>query len=141
MLSPALYPQAIINLLTLRFSNRIFEPILNNNHVQSVEINWKEDIGTGGRGGYFDGFGIIRDIMQNHMYVCTLLQCTLLQCGSFRVNSFVALFRVKSFVSCARMVQVLFKGRYQPGTTTCDNMWYQIRILFYVLKSEISFGK
>ena len=32
-----------------------------------VEITFKEDLGTGGRGGYFDGFGIIRDIMQNHL--------------------------------------------------------------------------
>ena len=32
-----------------------------------MEITFKEDLGTGGRGGYFDGFGIIRDIMQNHL--------------------------------------------------------------------------
>ena len=35
--------------------------------VEAVEITFKEDIGTQGRGGYFDGFGIIRDIMQNHL--------------------------------------------------------------------------
>jgi len=35
--------------------------------IESVQITFKEDLGTGGRGGYFDGFGIIRDIMQNHL--------------------------------------------------------------------------
>ena len=33
----------------------------------SLTLTFKEDLGTGGRGGYFDGFGIIRDIIQNHL--------------------------------------------------------------------------
>ena len=32
-----------------------------------MQLTFKEDLGTGGRGGYFDGFGIIRDIIQNHL--------------------------------------------------------------------------
>lgn len=54
-------------MLTLRFSNAWLEPLLNNNFVQSVMLTFKEDIGTEGRGGYFDSSGIIRDIMQNHL--------------------------------------------------------------------------
>lgn len=42
------------NLLVLRFSNTMFEPIWNNNYVQSVTFTFKEDFGTEGRGGYFD---------------------------------------------------------------------------------------
>merc|ERR1719261_95239 len=45
--------EVVLNLLTLRFANQIFEPIWNNQHIESVEIIWKEDLGTGGRGGYF----------------------------------------------------------------------------------------
>jgi glucose-6-phosphate 1-dehydrogenase len=59
--------EVVLNILTLRFANRIFEPIWNNQHIASVQIVFKEDLGTGGRGGYFDKFGIIRDIMQNHL--------------------------------------------------------------------------
>jgi glucose-6-phosphate 1-dehydrogenase len=59
--------EVVLNLMTLRFANQIFEPIWNSQHIESVEITFKEDLGTGGRGGYFDGFGIIRDIMQNHL--------------------------------------------------------------------------
>jgi glucose-6-phosphate 1-dehydrogenase len=59
--------EVVLNILTLRFANRIFEPIWNNQHIASVQIIFKEDLGTGGRGGYFDTFGIIRDIMQNHL--------------------------------------------------------------------------
>eukprot|EP00898_Chlorokybus_atmophyticus_P007873 jgi/Chlat1/8087/Chrsp75S07585 len=57
----------VLNLTTLRFCNTIFEPVWDRRHVASVQLTFKEDIGTGGRGGYFDQFGIIRDIMQNHL--------------------------------------------------------------------------
>lgn len=36
-------------------------------YIESVQLTFKEDLGTGGRGGYFDSFGIIRDIIQNHL--------------------------------------------------------------------------
>ena len=41
-----------------------FESIWNSEHIESIHVSWKEDIGTGGRGGYFDKFGIIRDIIR-----------------------------------------------------------------------------
>ena len=53
--------------MTMRYSNAIFEPIWNRNHISNVQITFKEDFGTKGRGGYFDDFGIIRDIIQNHL--------------------------------------------------------------------------
>jgi len=59
--------EAIQNLLVLRFANRIFAPIWDNDHISSVEISWGEDIGVGDRGGYFDRYGIVRDVMQNHL--------------------------------------------------------------------------
>ncbi|CAM9437979.1 unnamed protein product [Ectocarpus sp. 4 AP-2014] len=62
------------NLLVLRFSNTMFEPIWNRNSVQSVTFTFKENFGTEGRGGYFDRYGIIRDVIQNHlMQVFTLI--------------------------------------------------------------------
>jgi glucose-6-phosphate 1-dehydrogenase len=59
--------EVIQNILSLRFANQLFENSWDRHHIESVQIIFKEDIGTGGRGGYFDGFGIIRDIMQNHL--------------------------------------------------------------------------
>jgi len=59
--------EMVQNLVILRFSNAIFEPLWNRNHIQSVTITFKEDFGTKGRGGYFDGYGIIRDVIQNHL--------------------------------------------------------------------------
>ena len=51
----------------LRFGNRIFGPTWNRESISCVVITFKENIGTQGRGGYFDNFGIIRDVMQNHL--------------------------------------------------------------------------
>jgi len=59
--------EVIQNLLVLRFGNLIFEPIWNRSYIKQVRIAWKEDIGVGDRGGYFDAYGIIRDVVQNHL--------------------------------------------------------------------------
>lgn len=59
--------EVIQNLLTLRFANLILEPTWNRNYVDSVEIMFSEEIGLEGRAGYFDHFGIIRDVIQNHL--------------------------------------------------------------------------
>merc|ERR1719251_455420 len=57
--------EMVQNLMTLRFGNRIFSPTWNRDNIASVVISFKEPFGTQGRGGYFDEFGIIRDVMQN----------------------------------------------------------------------------
>lgn len=59
--------EIVQDLMVLRFANEIFEPLWNREHVAHVQISWKEDIGIGERGGYFDEFGIIRDVLQNHL--------------------------------------------------------------------------
>ena len=59
--------EVLQNLLVLRFANRIFEPLWNRTYVRDVHIVWKEDLGVGTRAGYFDDYGIVRDVMQNHL--------------------------------------------------------------------------
>jgi glucose-6-phosphate 1-dehydrogenase len=66
--------EMVQNLTVLRFSNIWFERIWNTENIQCVMLTFKEPFGTEGRGGYFDQFGIIRDILQNHLLqVLTLL--------------------------------------------------------------------
>lgn len=59
--------EMVQNLMVLRFANRIFGPIWNRDNIACVILTFKEPFGTEGRGGYFDEFGIIRDVMQNHL--------------------------------------------------------------------------
>ncbi|XP_011493976.1 PREDICTED: glucose-6-phosphate 1-dehydrogenase-like [Ceratosolen solmsi marchali] len=55
------------NLLALRFANKIFEPTWNHKHIAAVKIDFKENFGVEGRGAYFDKYGMIRDVVQNHL--------------------------------------------------------------------------
>jgi hypothetical protein len=68
-------------LQVLRFTNAWLEPLWNRDKISNVVITFKEDIGTQGRGGYFDGYGIIRDVMQNHLLQVSAhtLECPNLQ--------------------------------------------------------------
>ncbi|KAL1531586.1 Glucose-6-phosphate 1-dehydrogenase, cytoplasmic isoform [Salvia divinorum] len=59
--------ELVQNLLVLRFANRLFLPLWNRDNIANVQIVFREDFGTDGRGGYFDQYGIIRDIIQNHL--------------------------------------------------------------------------
>ncbi|MBX3176968.1 MAG: glucose-6-phosphate dehydrogenase [Candidatus Hydrogenedentes bacterium] len=59
--------EVIQNLLVLRFANLIFDPIWNRTHIKNVRITWTENLSLEGRAGYFDQYGIIRDVMQNHL--------------------------------------------------------------------------
>ena len=56
--------ELIENLTVLRFSNLVFQPLWNRQFIRNVQIIFSENFGTEGRGGYFDNYGIIRDIMQ-----------------------------------------------------------------------------
>lgn len=59
--------EVIQNLMVLRFANLIFEPLWNRKYIESVHIDWREKDGIDGRGGYFDEYGIVRDVIQNHL--------------------------------------------------------------------------
>lgn len=57
--------EMVKNILVLRFANIALSAAWDKNSISSVQITFKEQFGTEGRGGYFDEFGIIRDILQN----------------------------------------------------------------------------
>ncbi|MGH3714312.1 MAG: glucose-6-phosphate dehydrogenase [Micromonosporaceae bacterium] len=59
--------ETIQNLLALRFANTLFEPVWNSHYVDSVQITMAEDVGIGGRAGFYDSAGAARDVLQNHL--------------------------------------------------------------------------
>lgn len=59
--------EMVQNLIAIRFGNRLFSKTWDRENISSVYITFKEPFGTYGRGGYFDQFGMIRDVMQNHL--------------------------------------------------------------------------
>jgi glucose-6-phosphate 1-dehydrogenase len=59
--------ETVQNILALRFANQLYEPLWNSNYIDHVQITMAEDIGVGGRAGYYDGIGAARDVIQNHL--------------------------------------------------------------------------
>ncbi|HET8603024.1 MAG TPA: glucose-6-phosphate dehydrogenase [Marmoricola sp.] len=59
--------ETVQNILAIRFANNLFEPVWNSHYVDHVQITMAEDIGIGGRAGYYDGIGAARDVIQNHL--------------------------------------------------------------------------
>lgn len=63
--------ETVQNILVLRFSNGIFEPLWNRNYISYVEISAFETLGVENRGSYYEGAGALRDMIQNHLMQLT----------------------------------------------------------------------
>ena len=59
--------ESVQNLLVTRFANTFLEPLWNANCIDHVQITAAESLGVGSRGGYYDGSGALRDMVQNHL--------------------------------------------------------------------------
>lgn len=59
--------ETVQNILAFRFANGIFEPVWNKNLIDHVQITWAQEEGIENRGNFFDGIGMLRDVVQNHI--------------------------------------------------------------------------
>jgi glucose-6-phosphate 1-dehydrogenase len=113
-------------LLYLRFTNTIIEPIWNRNYVESVQITMAETIGVEDRGHFYDPVGALRDVVANHlMQVVAAGAMEAPACHDFDTlkNQQVALWKAVDDADPARYVRGQYDG-YQridgvkPGSTT-----------------------
>jgi glucose-6-phosphate 1-dehydrogenase len=57
----------VLNILGVRFANRLIEPVWSNQHVESIEVVYDESLGLEGRAGYYDKAGALVDMIQSHL--------------------------------------------------------------------------
>lgn len=59
--------ETVQNLMVLRFGNILLEPLWNSRAIEHIELTVAESLGVAGRGGYYEGSGALRDMVQNHL--------------------------------------------------------------------------
>lgn len=97
--------ETVQNMLAFRFANSVFEPVWNKENIDHVQITWAEEEGIGRRGKFFDGVGMLRDVLQNHL-LQMMATVTMEQPKSFereairdaRANAIKSIKRIESVV-------------------------------------------
>ncbi|MDQ3755023.1 MAG: glucose-6-phosphate dehydrogenase [Acidobacteriota bacterium] len=60
--------ETVQNLLVFRFANGIYEPLWNRQYIDHIQLTNAETVGVEGRGGYYEKAGVVRDMLQNHVF-------------------------------------------------------------------------
>ena len=112
--------ETVQNLIALRFGNTIFEPLWNSLSIDHVQITVGETVGVGDRWPYYDEYGALRDMLQNHMLQLLCLVAmeppTDLDPDSVR-NEKVKVIRSLRPITEHEAERVTVRGQYVAGTS------------------------
>lgn len=103
--------ETLQNILTFRFSNGIFEPLINKDYIDHIQITATEDFGIGKRGGYYDQVGSLKDVGQNHQL--QMLAFSTMDAPSEFSNEAVTAERIKILRSLVPLPNKVVFGQYQ----------------------------
>jgi glucose-6-phosphate 1-dehydrogenase len=110
--------ETVQNILAFRFANGIFEPLWNKNHIDSIQFSVGETVGVEGRGKYYDRTGVLRDMMQNHMFQMLAYLCmeppTSFRADAIR-NEKSKLLDSVHIMRPDEVVRNAVRGQYGPG--------------------------
>jgi glucose-6-phosphate 1-dehydrogenase len=109
------------NIMVLRFANEIFEPLWNSRYVDHVQITCSENLGMeGGRGGYYDTAGALRDMVQNHLFqLLTLVAMeppTDLSADSVRDEKVKVIRSLRPLTSIDDVAKNVIRAQYTAGS-------------------------
>ena len=110
--------ETVQNLLAFRFSNGMFEPLWNKNYIDNIQFNVSEAVDVEGRGGYYDSSGVLRDMMQNHMFQMLAYLCMEVP-GSFEPdairNEKAKLLQSVRVYTPEEVARYVVRGQYGPS--------------------------
>ncbi len=111
--------ETVQNLLTFRFANSIFEPLWNRNYIDHVQITNAETVGVEGRGGYYEESGVVRDMLQNHIFQIAALIAmeppASLSANAVRDEKIKAMQAVRA-IPVNQMNEFAVRGQYGAGS-------------------------
>ncbi len=110
--------ETVQNLMAFRFSNGMFEPLWNRNFIDHIQFTVGESVGVEGRGGYYEGSGVMRDMIQNHMFQMLAYLCmeppVSFAADAVR-NEKAKLLDAVRIMSPADIARDAVRGQYGPG--------------------------
>lgn len=128
--------ETLQNILTFRFSNGIFEPLINKDFIDHIQITATEDFGIGKRGGYYDQVGALKDVGQNHQL--QMLAFSTMDAPTEFSNEAVTRERIKILKSIVSIPKKIIFGQYQ-GYEKEENVDPKSQTdTFYALKTYIN---
>ena len=98
------------NILTTRFGNILLEPLWNREYIEEVQIFATETIGCEGRSQYYEGAGVVRDMLQNHMLQVLALIAMEAPC---RMNATEIRREKTKVLAATRLGSKLITGQYE----------------------------
>ncbi len=111
--------ETVQNLLVFRFANSIFEPLWNRQYIDNIQMTNAETIGVEGRGAYYERAGVVRDMIQNHVFQVISLMAmeppASLTANAVRDEKFKAMQSVRP-MPAGRIDEFAVRGQYGPGT-------------------------
>lgn len=111
--------ETVQNLLVFRFANGIFEPLWNRQYIDHIQITNAETVGVEGRGGYYETAGVVRDMIQNHVFqVLSLVAMeppASLSSEAVRDEKIKAMMAARAFTP-ERVREECVRGQYGPGS-------------------------
>lgn len=117
--------ETVQNLLVFRFANSIFEPLWNRQYIDHVQITNAEALGVEGRGAYYEEAGVVRDMIQNHVFQVVSLVAmeppSSLDANAVRDEKFKAMRAVRP-IPLEQVDEFAVRGQYGPGYVLGDSV-------------------
>lgn len=128
--------ETLQNILTFRFANDIFEPLINKNTIDHIQITASEHFGIGKRGGYYDQVGALKDVGQNHQL--QMLAFVTMDAPSEFSNEAVTKERLKILQNLVPLPESLVYGQYEGYLKEANVSENSNTDTFYALKTYIN---
>jgi glucose-6-phosphate 1-dehydrogenase len=127
--------ETLQNILTFRFGNSIFEPVINHEFIDHIQITASEDFGIGKRGGYFDTVGSLKDVGQNHQL--QMIAFATMDAPTDLTNEAITKERIKILEKLVPIPKKVVYGQYEGYTNEENVAKDSVTDTFYAFKTFI----